>query len=1028
MMRSGVAPRTTFKEGVSTPHDHHQTGRETMKNKNRLLYVGIIASVLQAMPAAAQERPTGSPQSAASDASAQVQAPLQSNSASSSTTPPAASEPDPGQPADPAASPAEQTGTGAIAADQPATSDKDIVIVGSRIVREGYEAPTPLSVIGEAQLAANANSNIAQAITTLPAFSGSTNTRVSATSGSNGVAGINSLNLRSLGPNRTLVLLDGHRFPPVTASGIVDVNTLPQDLISRVDVVTGGASAVYGSDAVAGVVNFTLDRDLQGIKGEVSGGVTNYGDGGNYRLTLTGGTRFAGGRGRIFLAGEHVHDDGIGRNTGRDWTRAGLQTFVNPAYTPINGLPQRLILDHVGYLTASPGGVIVGGPLANTAFGEGGTPYRQNVGDISSDTFMRGGDWERNDNRRFASIAPSESRQSGFGRVSFDISDDVEIYGQLMYTRDKTQADVGSIYLPGASGPLIQIDNPFIPASVRDAMVAAGVTSIRVGTLNQDLGVSYQRSDRSSLVFAGGLRGNLKPLGDSWRWDLYAQKGITRTEVETVGNISRTRYVRAVDAVRNASGAIVCRITLTDPTEGCAPYNVFGTGVNDPAGGATSYIHVNSMQRGRITQEVYSGSLTGEPFSNWAGPISVALSAEHRRDAARATVDPFSARLDHIYANYSAIDGSNSVTEGALETVVPLIKHSAAIDSWDLNAAARYTSYSLAGSVFTWKVGTTFSPIPDLKVRFTRSRDIRAPNIQETFSPANVQRNTAFDPFTNSTPVFDQTTIGNINLRPEKADTLGLGMVIQPSFIPGLTASVDVWDIKINQAISSVTPANVLLLCFDGSRPDLCSNITRTNGVVTSVISQNINFAQQNVRGLDFEASYRFDLAAISASLPGRLSIHGNATHYLKNFIDSRVSPAQDFVGENSGLNPPNWRYTVVAGYSLDKLDVAFTMRGFSSGTQFANYIECASACPRTTTANPTVNNNYLAGRTYLDASIKYDFNVMGAKISAFANIRNIFDSDPALSAASINFSNGSNPALYDVDGRVYRAGLRFRL
>eukprot|EP00456_Euglypha_rotunda_P076853 TRINITY_DN7221_c0_g1_i4.p1 TRINITY_DN7221_c0_g1~~TRINITY_DN7221_c0_g1_i4.p1 ORF type:complete len:218 (-),score=40.00 TRINITY_DN7221_c0_g1_i4:9-662(-) len=192
------------------------------------------------------------------------------------------------------------------------------------------------------------------------------------------------------------------------------------------------------------------------------------------------------------------------------------------------------------------------------------------------------------------------------------------------------------------------------------------------------------------------------------------------------------------------------------------------------------------------------------------------------------------------------------------------------MDSWDVNGAVRYTSYSLAGNVVTWKLGTTISPIPDIKLRVTRSRDIRAPNITETFSPANVTRNLVFDPFTNSTPIPNSIVIGNPNLKPEKADTLGVGVVVEPSFIPGLSASVDYWDIKIKGAISSISAANVLLLCYDGTRPDLCANITRdANNVVTDVVSQSINFALQHVRGLDFEAR---DRKSGSAGMPRPIS------------------------------------------------------------------------------------------------------------------------------------------------------------
>jgi outer membrane receptor protein involved in Fe transport len=384
--------------------------------------------------------------------------------------------------------------------------------------------------------------------------------------------------------------------------------------------------------------------------------------------------------------------------------------------------------------------------------------------------------------------------------------------------------------------------------------------------------------------------------------------------------------------------------------------------------------------------------------------------------------------VNHIYANYSPIDGSTNVKEGAVEIVIPLAKHYSWADSWDLNGAARYTSYSLAGNVVTWKIGTTFSPTRDFTLRVTRSRDIRAPNLQETFLPASTARQSIFDPFTNTTPAFDQTTTGNRNLKPERADTFGIGGVFTPHFIPGLSASVDYWSINVKDEISIIASGDELQLCYDGSRPELCNNITRVNGVVTQVISQNINIAGQKVRGLDFEASYRRDLGFLG--LPGRIDLHANFTKYLQDTISTGISAPIDYVGENSSTNPPRWRTNATLGYQLNGLHTSLTLRGFSSGTQFANYIQCTSACPASTTLHPTINNNYLPGRMYLDFAISYDFTAGRLKgLSLFFNAQNITNRDPGLTVAGNAFGNGANTAvLYDVAGPVLRGGFRLKI
>ncbi|WP_303540902.1 TonB-dependent receptor plug domain-containing protein [Sphingomonas natans] len=906
----------------------------------------------------------------------------------------------------------------------------DIVVTGTRIAREGYQAPSPTTVIGAERLATSANSNIAQFVTTLPAFVGSSNSRSSLAAGAVATTGINSVNLRGLGANRTLVLFDGHRVTPAHPAGDIDVNLIPQQLITTVDIVTGGASAVYGSDAVAGVVNFIMDKKYSGLKGEVSGGVTTYGDGENYRVSLTGGTGFADGRGHILLSGERADDRGIQGNSKRKWTKDGGQNFVNPAYTPTNGQPQFLILKSVGYTNASPGGVIVSGPLRGTAFGEGGATYQQAYGDIVGDAYMRGGDWARNDARRGGSIAPEETRNSLFGRAAFDIADHVNVYAQASWNRTTTFADLVPGFLLNTNGPLIRIDNPFLPANVRAQMLANGLTTIRVGTLNGDSGRIQQRTKRTGRILEIGTTGEVNLLGTSWSWDVYAQDGQTKALLVNPRNISRANYTLAVDAVRDpVSGAIVCRSTLTNPTNGCAPWNAMGTGVNQIGGAAYDYIGTPSRQDLTVEQDVYSASISGEPFSLPAGPVSIAISAEHRRNSANSTVDAGSLINDHIISNYGRIQGQTKVSEAALETVIPIFKNQPWADSLDLNGAVRYTKYSRAGTVATWKLGVVYSPISDIKLRATRSRDIRAPNLIETFSPPVSTRGTAFDPFTNTSLAFNQTSIGNPDLKPEIATNTAAGIVLQPSFLRGFSFSADIWDIKIRDAISSITVAQTLLLCFDGTAPQLCSNIVRENGILTQVISQSINFAVQQSRGIDFEASYSIPLAAPFSGAPGTLSFHGNATIYLKQYVNTRLSVPTDNVGENGAGNPPHWRATATASYRTDPIMGSITLRAFPSGTINDTAITCTSGCPTSTTAHPTYSQNRLPGRVYADASLSYDINVGRVRATTFVNVRNILNTPPGSPRVSSNaLLSGANALLYDVEGRTFRAGLRFRL
>ena len=306
---------------------------------------------------------------------------------------------------------------------QRATTAIDVleeVVISTRIVRDGYEAPTPTSVLGMAEIQANAPRNIADFVNQLPSFSGSNTPTLTTGSVGAGLAGINSMNLRSLSTNslnRTLILLDGQRVVASAATGLVDINTLPQSLISRVDVVTGGASAAWGSDAVAGVVNFTLDRKFTGLKGSVQGESTTYGDDQGYTLSLTGGTGFASGRGHAIVSGEVAHSDGI-KGLPRGWYE-GKKTLVNPAYTATNGQPELLVRSNSGYVTATPGLIFTTGPLKGTYFGPGGTPGQLNTGSLVGSNGFVDGDWRYADFGQSGDLDSRVSRQNIFALEQF---------------------------------------------------------------------------------------------------------------------------------------------------------------------------------------------------------------------------------------------------------------------------------------------------------------------------------------------------------------------------------------------------------------------------------------------------------------------------------------------------------------------------------------------------------------------------------------------------------------------------------
>lgn len=917
---------------------------------------------------------------------------------------------------------------GAASARTASTADTptgDIVVTGTRVVRDGYKAPTPTTVIGAADIAAKAPTNLADFVNDLPSLAGSATPRTAVGAISPGTTGINALNLRNLGPNRTLVLLDGQRVGPSTLTGWVDINTLPQGLVKRVDVVTGGASADWGSDAIAGVVNFVLDKDFTGLKGEAQGGVTTNGDDRSYKLSLTGGVKFAGDRGHFVISAEAAHNGGVTGLGSRDWYN-GSKILFNPAYTATNGQPQLLVRPNVGFATLTPGGIITTGPLKGTYFGQGGTPTQFNYGALVSGNFMQGGDAAYSDFATTGDIDPKLTRQNVFARASFDLADNFQIFGQFSYGNAKTQVAFGDQY--NFANLTIQPDNAFIPASI-----AARVTApFTYGTSNQDLGPIIVGSHRQNYRGVVGASGNFGAFGSKWTWEVYGQRSVT--DIYTTALVSITpNYKNAIDAVRTANGTVVCRSTLTNPTNGCVPYDIFGTGVVSDA--ARNYVIGHAWGRNHLTENVASATLHGDAFSTWAGPISVATGIEYRREGVSGSNDPLGTTNSYFAGNYHASFGSYNVKEGFFETVVPLNKDGFLGKSLDLNAAVRATDYSTSGFVTTWKAGLTYSPVDDITFRVTRSRDIRAANLSELYQANQTSTQVLTDPFNgNASTTAFQITQGNLALRPEKADTLGLGVVLTPRFLSGFAASVDYYNIDVKDAIQTVNLQTVVNQCFSGNTA-LCPQIVRNaSGVITSVIVQPINLSRLKNRGLDFEASYRKDLESFTP-LKGKLLLRVLATRYLKNYSNNGINAPTDTVGTNSqngttaGVSPslPKWTYTANLGWDLGTFSALLTFRGISAGKSNTSYIECSSSCPVSTTDHMTIDNNRVPGTHYFDASFTYRFS---HNLETFVSIDNIANKDPAqiaygptIGAAPLSV----NAALYDVLGRTFRAGIRFK-
>jgi outer membrane receptor protein involved in Fe transport len=938
-----------------------------------------------------------------------------------------------------------------------------VSVTGTRIVRDGYSAPTPVTVVGAEQIQAAAPANLADFVnSTLPSVIGSETSNNSSGSLSNGLAGINALNLRSLGVNRTLILLDGHRTPASAATGDTDINTIPQQLVKRVDVVTGGASADYGSDAVGGVVNFILDKEFTGFKSDFEYGETDAGLQPSYKVNGTYGMDFDGGRGHALISGEWVQTAPTPKNYNPAWNQSGFFKVQNPAYnaTTNNTVPFYLIQSGIGASQVSPGGLVLsstttGGAsstaLRGTYFGTNATVNNLAFGQVTG-PWMIGGDTAVTQANYGGtnSLAAGENRQSIYSRGSYYVTPDFEVWAEGSISRYKGF----SIYQqpPSVGGITIRNDNAFLPASVKTQMTALGLASITEGSTNSGFPESGSLNGREAWRAAAGADGTFNLLDTDWKWDYFAQYGMVNTREQETQVWNNARLALAQDAVvvtaANAGtsglavGSIACRSTLTAPTNGCSPLSRIGIngGLQDPAAfqQGLNYVLGTPFRTQRLQEQTTGFNVSGSPFSDWAGQVSLAFGAEWRLESINGFV-PTQYNSGWLFGNYLVNKGHYSVAETYLETVVPLMK------GLDFNGAYRYTAYSTSGGVSTWKTGLTYAPIDDIKFRVTYSHDIRAPNLNELFAAGTARTNTVAVGAAGTSVTFVQNQTGNPNLSPEAANSLGLGTVITPTFIPGLAMSVDYYNITIAHAIGSITAQNTADLCYISGVQQYCNNIAYVGGAtatptysgqaINTILLVPFNFSKQKDEGIDFDVTYQMPLDEMDwfGKIPGDLTLHALMTHYMRNYTNDGVNPPSDLAGVNAGSGTPDWVYRMSATYHTDPWTFYVMGRGISAGKYANEYVVCTAGCPVSTLANRTVNYNHIDGAFYLDTTVSYDFDAYGADSQVFLSVKNLFNTDPAPVASGPDGNNipaypQANRNLYDYLGRVYRIGLRLKM
>ncbi|MBN8830431.1 MAG: TonB-dependent receptor, partial [Sphingomonadales bacterium] len=893
-------------------------------------------------------------------------------------------------------------------------------------------------------LAKTGISNIGDALNQLPSFRQVTSPATNLYRQSTNTAA-RTMDLRGLGDSRTLVLVDGRRFVPSSELGTVDLNAIPSALIARAEVVTGGASAAYGANAVAGVVNLILDTKLTGIKGEISYGSSEKGDAQSYNASLAAGFGFGGGRGHAVVGGEYVNEKPAGDCFTRDWCDSSIQLIQNPGFSTnpalSNGLPATLLLDNV-WSILNPGGVIVSGPLRGTTFDKQGNPVPFQFGNLVSGTSMVGGDASVGKSllTEHVPLKTANRHIAAFGHANYDLTDALRIVGELSYSEvhgGPTQGSNGydfstannlnvndALLASGGSGLRIKIDNAYLPAATRNAMIAAGVATIPINKLYRELNPSLGTSTSETIRAMIGLNGDF--IG-GWKWDAYYQYGRTTSRLDIVGLRHNARFAQATDAVLAPNGSIVCRSALTSPNNGCVPFNVFGE--TNASNAAVAYVTGNAWAERRIVQHAAAVNLRGDLFETWAGPVAAAAGAEYRRDRSRGDADATS-RASGWNSNSAfplPADGDKTV-EGYLEVSVPLLKDMAFAKSFNVDGAIRQTHTDKTGSATTWKIGAVYQISDDYMLRVTRSRDIRAPSALE-LSPASNTVNLPVNdpnPATAGTYYVNLTTGGNPNLAPEKANTFTIGAVIKPSWIKGLNLSVDYYNIKVERAIAVLTGQQTVNLCSQGNTT-VCPFITRNaSGQITQVFSTYQNLSSLHSEGLEFVGDYLIDLQDISSSLGGKLDLSVNATYTIK----LSTTDATGFVTRYDGWtgNPgtvqsvagvPKWRADGLITYSTDRFSLSAHGRYVGPGVYDPTKVGPEEAGYSPNRAN-SINYNRVASRLYWDLSSSIDLmNDGNRKVQLFGSIYNLFDKAPP------RLRLYGNPVLFDAIGRSYRIGLR---
>jgi outer membrane receptor protein involved in Fe transport len=981
-----------------------------------------------------------------------------------------------------------------------------IVVTGSRIQRPNDESTAPIVSLSLSEIQSTGEINLGDALNDLPSlrstFSQSNSTRFI------GTAGLNLLDLRGLGTNRTLVLVNGRRHitsqPGVPTS--VDVNTIPNALVERIDITTGGNSAVYGADAVAGVVNFILKRDFEGIEGQVQGGLADGGHRGTIFATLTAGKNFADGRGNVAVSGEYSRQEAVyftdrdeisGAFSGRRQLQLVENTIGEPASG--NGVPDRVFIEGIRNINIAEGGLFTAacpGLTAGQPTPFGCTGERNQAGNPLGQTFVFGanGDLLRNtplrDFRTVGStnavgglgstlglsgqLAPELDRKSINLLASFEVSEAFRPFVEAKYVRiDAIQEGQATFF-----NNTFSIDNPFLNDQARATLAQAGVTStFSAQRFNIDFGARGEDHRRETYRAVIGVDGT---FNDDWSYEVAFNYGRLETFYETAGNVLRSRYANAINAVRNGAGDIVCAINADASPDNddaaCVPVNLFGFGA--PSREALDYFIIDSTREQQAEQYQVSAFVSGDTsgfFELPGGAIQFAIGGEYRRETAFSAFDEVT-RSGATFLNAIPVFDPPALEakEAYAEIRVPILADVPFFRELSIEGAFRIADYNIGnvGTTEAYNAGIVWAPIDSLRLRGSYARSVRIPTQSDLFAePSQTFLNGLVDPcdsrFINDNPnrvancaaagVPTTVEVGGVaqpftnipssgirglngsnpNLDAEVSDSFTAGMIFQPEFVPGLSLSVDYYNIKIENVIFSLNAQTIINQCYDspsGIDNPFCASIFRRpdgtfqgqadrqigGSTVTytlaptdrSFISGPFNFARQKTSGIDFDLNFQRDLGGVAINLRGLLSY----VIERDNFTDIN---RPDFINQQLlELGDPEFSGSLILGLDFGVPRLTYNMRYL--GEQFVNTFETFNALQDRPAENPDYSTPSIYPETFYH-NIRLDLEA-DEGYAFYVGVDNLLDTIPPLGLDGTTEGSG----IYDNIGRFFYAGARF--